>query len=42
MSLTRRILNLFSRDRINRDIDAELQAHIDLRAEDNIAAGMSP
>ncbi|MFY9746974.1 MAG: ABC transporter permease [Acidobacteriaceae bacterium] len=42
MSLTRRLLNLFSRDRIHRDIDAEFQAHIDLRALDNIAAGMSP
>jgi predicted permease len=41
MSLTRRILNLFSRDHIDREIDAELQAHLDLRTDDNIAAGMS-
>jgi predicted permease len=40
--LFRRIFNLFSRDRISRDIDAELQAHLDLRTDDNIAAGMSP
>jgi predicted permease len=42
MALVRRILNLFSRDRIGRDIDAEIEAHIAMRTEDNIAAGMSP
>ncbi len=42
MSLYRRISNLFSRTKVEREIDAELQAHIALRTEDNIAAGMSP
>ncbi len=41
MSLPRRIANLFSRSRIQDDIDAELRSHIDLRTADNIAAGMS-
>ncbi len=42
MSLVRRILNLFSRDRMARDIDAELESHIAMRIDDSIAAGMSP
>jgi predicted permease len=42
MSLYRRISNLFSRTKVEREIDAELRAHIELRMEDNIAAGMSP
>ncbi len=42
MPILRRILNLFSRNRIGRDIEAELQAHIDLRTDDNLAAGMTP
>ena len=42
MSLVRRFRNLFQRENINREIDAELQAHIDLRTEENIAHGMSP
>jgi len=41
MSLLRRIGNLFSRHRVDREIDAELRAHIELRVEDNLAAGMS-
>jgi len=42
MSLTRRIANLFSRSRVQDDIDAELRSHIDMRTSDNIAKGMSP
>ena len=42
MSLYRRISNLFSRTKVEREIDAELEAHIALRTEDNIAAGMPP
>ena len=42
MPLLRRIANLFSRSRVDREIKAEIEAHIDLRIEDNIAAGMSP
>src|ERR1700677_5005366 len=40
MRLFRRILNLLSRSTVEREIDAELQAHIEMRAADNIAAGM--
>jgi predicted permease len=42
MSLFRRISNLFSRSRVDRGIDAELRSHIEMRAEDNVAAGMTP
>lgn len=42
MPLLSRIANLFSRSRIDREIEAELQSHIDLRIDDNLAAGMSP
>jgi predicted permease len=42
MALPRRIANLFSRSRVEREIEDEIQAHIALRAEDNMVAGMSP
>jgi predicted permease len=47
MSLFRRIANLFGRAGAHREIDAreidaELQSHIALRIEDNLAQGMSP
>jgi predicted permease len=42
MRLFRRILNLLSRSNVEREIDAELQAHIEMRAADNVAAGMPP
>lgn len=42
MSMVRRVLNLFSRSRVDCEIDAELKSHIEMRAEDNIAAGMTP
>src|SRR5579872_4576010 len=42
MATFRRISNLFRRDKVNREIDAELQSHIDLRIDENIAHGMSP
>jgi macrolide transport system ATP-binding/permease protein len=41
MSLLRRISNLFSRSRVDREIDAELRSHIEMRIEENMAAGMS-
>jgi putative ABC transport system permease protein len=41
MSLARRVTNLFSRRKIHQDIQDELQAHLAMRMEDNIAAGMS-
>jgi macrolide transport system ATP-binding/permease protein len=40
MSSMRRIWNLFSRAKIDREIDAELRSHIEMRIEDNLAAGM--
>ena len=42
MSRLRRISNLFSRSKVDGEIDAELKAHIEMRTEDNIASGMSP
>jgi predicted permease len=42
MSLVHRIVNLFGRSQVDREIEAELQSHIALRIEDNLAEGMSP
>ena len=42
MAVVRRIANLFRRTSVDREIDAELQSHLALRIDDNIAAGMSP
>src|ERR1700723_420329 len=42
MSISRRIRNLFSRASLGREIRDELRAHLDMRIEDNITAGMSP
>lgn len=42
MALFRRVANLFRRPKVDHDINAELQAHIDLRIDANVAAGMSP
>lgn len=41
MSLLRRISNLFFRSKVDREIDAELRSHIEMRIEDNLIAGMS-
>ncbi|MGO4518240.1 ADOP family duplicated permease [Terriglobus sp. 2YAB30_2] len=41
MSLLLRIANLFSRSKVDREIDAELRFHIDMRIEENVAHGMS-
>ena len=41
MSIFRRISNLFFRSSLDREIDAELKSHIDMRIEDNMALGMS-
>ena len=40
MSILRRITNLFSRRSLQHEIDAELASHLEMRIEDNIAAGM--
>ena len=37
-----RIRNLFHRSKVAQEIDDELRAHIEMRIEDNIAAGMPP
>jgi predicted permease len=42
MGLARRISNLFRRSRIDREISAEMESHIALRTEENIAHGMMP
>jgi predicted permease len=41
-SIFRRISNLFSRSSLDREIESELQSHIEMRIEDNLARGMSP
>jgi MacB-like periplasmic core domain len=41
MGMMRRMLALVKRSKIDRDIDDELQAHIAMRAEANIGAGMT-
>jgi predicted permease len=41
MSIFRRIGNVFSRSKVDREIGRELAAHIDMRVEDNVARGMS-
>src|ERR1700684_723002 len=41
MSLVRRISNLFARSKVGQEIDAELESHIAMRIEDNIAVGMT-
>ncbi len=41
MPILRRMVNLFSRNKLQREIDRELAAHIEMRMEDNLAAGMS-
>ena len=42
MAIFRRLANLFRRSQVDREIDDELQAHIALRIDHNLAAGMSP
>jgi hypothetical protein len=42
MAFFRRITNLFSRAKVEEEIDSELRSHLEMRMEDNIAAGMSP
>ena len=40
-SLTARFLALFRRDRLDRDLDAELRSHLDMAIERNLKQGMS-
>jgi putative ABC transport system permease protein len=41
MALMRRIVNLFRRGRMDSEIEAELNSHVEMRIEENVAAGMS-
>jgi len=34
--------DVFSRVKIDREIEAELHTHIEMRTEDNVTAGMTP
>lgn len=42
MAAMRRVVNLFRRNRVNDEIDAELQSHIEMCVEANLAQGMTP
>ena len=39
---TVRLVNLFYRERVERELDAELQAYLELDIEENIRRGMAP
>jgi len=41
MSLLSRLKGLFRINRLERDLDEELRSHIEMRTQDNVAAGMS-
>jgi len=42
MSLLRRTRNKISRTKLEQEIDAEIQSHVEMRIADNLASGMSP
>ena len=42
MSLFVRLKAMIQRDRLDRDLDEELRSHLEMRAADNVAAGMAP
>ena len=42
MSLITRIKGMLRRERLDHDLDEELRSHLEMRAADNLAAGMSP
>lgn len=42
MPILHRIANLYRRDKLQREIEAEFSSHLAMRSEDNVAAGMSP
>ena len=42
MAWLRRWRNLWRRDRLAKEIDEELRSHIEMRARDNVAEGMTP
>ena len=42
MSLVHRVLNLFYRSKVDREIEAELKSHIEMRIQDSVTSGMLP
>jgi putative ABC transport system permease protein len=42
VSLIARLRGMFHRDKLDRDVDDELHSHLEMRAADNAAAGMTP
>jgi predicted permease len=42
VSLLTRLRSLFYKDELDRALNEELRSHVEMRAEDNIAAGMTP
>jgi predicted permease len=42
MKLIRQLRTLFRKDQLDAEMTAEMQAHVDLQAERNVAAGMKP
>jgi putative ABC transport system permease protein len=42
MSLIKRLRAMFHSDKLDRDVDEELRSHLEMRAADNAAAGMTP
>jgi predicted permease len=42
MPIVHRILKLFSQSKVDREIEAELKSHVEMRIEDNVVSGMSP
>jgi predicted permease len=42
MAIVSRLMNLFRRSRLDREISEELRVHIEMRIEDNLARGMTP
>jgi macrolide transport system ATP-binding/permease protein len=42
MALIHRITNLFRRDKLDREIGQEIDAHLSMRIDDNLAQGMMP
>jgi putative ABC transport system permease protein len=42
MSLIARLRAMLRRDRLDHDLDEELRSHLEMRAADNLAAGLSP
>ena len=42
MSWSTRLRSMLRRERLDQDLDEELRSHLEMRAADNVAAGMSP